>query len=74
LHKTFDLAFNILDIATGGVNVYDFTSYKDYPIALLESFFGSPDTKKQFALNPNITYGLQAANVYEGLFEDFMRR
>jgi hypothetical protein len=29
---------------------------------------------KRFGLNPDIKYGGQASNVYEGLYDDFMRQ
>jgi hypothetical protein len=74
MHMSFDLAFDLLNTMTGGINVYDITKYQDYPTQLLDSFLGSPDNKKRFALNPDIKYGAQAGNVYEGLYDDFMRQ
>lgn len=63
---------NIVDWA-GGVNVYDFTKYHDYPTDLLEEFFWDPEVKSLFKLNDDIDYGKQGSNVYEALYEDFMK-
>jgi hypothetical protein len=35
LHKSFDLAFDVINTVTGGINVYDITKYHDYPTQLL---------------------------------------
>lgn len=74
LHDTFDLALDVIVDMAGGVNVYDITSYHDYPTLLLESFFESPDIIKLFKLNPNVSYSAQADQVYEHLYEDFMQQ
>jgi hypothetical protein len=71
-HITFDQVLDYIVEVSGGVNVYDITKYKDYPIQILESFFGNPDIKNRFKLNPDVIYGSQSANVYENLFYDFM--
>lgn len=72
MHKTFDMAIDYIVQANGGVNVYDITSYREYPTKMLESFFESPDTINRFKLNPEIEYSSQSGNVYEGLYTDFM--
>lgn len=74
LHDTFDLALDYIVNQAGGVNVYDITSYQDYPTLLLESFFGNPVYQKMLKLNPNVTYSAQSDKVYEHLYEDFMQQ
>lgn len=74
LHNTFDMALDLIVDMAGGVNVYDITSYQDYPTQILESFFENPDVVSRFKLNPEVVYASQAGNVYEGLFTDFMRQ
>lgn len=74
LHKTFDLALDLIVMVSGGVNVYDITKYQDYPTKLLESFFDSSETKKLYKLNPDVVYASQSGNVYEALFTDFMKQ
>lgn len=74
LHDTFDLALDLIVNMSGNVNVYDITKYKDYPFELIGSFLESPDNKKRFGLNDDVEFGLQSGNVYEGLYEDFMRQ
>ncbi len=74
LHDTFDLALDLIVNMSGNVNVYDITKYKDYPVELIGSFLESPDNKKRFGLNDDVEFGLQSGNVYEGLYEDFMRQ
>lgn len=41
---------------------------------LLESFFSSPETIKLLKLNPNVSYSDQSDQVYEHLYEDFMKQ
>ena len=72
LHDTFDLALDLIVNMSGGVNVYDITKYKEYPVELIGSFLESPDNKKKFALNNDVAFGKQSGNVYESLYEDFM--
>jgi carboxypeptidase C (cathepsin A) len=72
LHDSFDLALDLIVNMSGGVNVYDITKYRDYPVELIGSFLESPDNKKKFALNPEIPFGQQSGNVYESLYADFM--
>ena len=72
MHKSFDLALDLIVEFAGGVNVYDITKYHDYPTQLLESFFDNPDVVNRFKLNPDIVYSSQGGNVYEGLYTDFM--
>ena len=74
LHNTFDMALDLIVDMAGGVNVYDITSYQDYPTQILESFFENPDVVSRFKLNPEVVYASQAGNVYEGLFTDFMKQ
>lgn len=74
LHDTFDLALDLIVNMSGGVNVYDITKYHDYPDEIIGSFLESPDNKKLFGLNPEVEFGTQSGNVYEGLYEDFMRQ
>jgi len=31
MHDTFELAYDVIDKVTGGINVYDITKYYDYP-------------------------------------------
>lgn len=57
---------------SGGVNVYDITKYRDYPTELIGSFLDSPDSKKKFGLNSEVSFGKQSGNVYESLYSDFM--
>ncbi|XP_031472651.1 serine carboxypeptidase-like 48 [Nymphaea colorata] len=72
LHDTFDLALDLIVNMSGGVNVYDITKYREYPVELIASFLESPDNKKRFALNDGVTFGKQSGNVYEALYADFM--
>lgn len=57
----------------GNVNVYDITRYDQYPDALVGDYLNDPETKKLFKLNNDVTFGAQGGNVYEGLYEDFMK-
>ena len=72
MHNTFEQVLGVIVEVSGGVNVYDITKYKDYPTLILEEFFGNPDVKSRFKLNPNVVYSSQSGNVYESLFKDFM--
>ena len=74
VHDTFDSALDLIVYFAGNVNVYDITKYHDYPTQLLESFFEDPEMISRFHLNPQIQYAAQAGNVYEALYEDFMRQ
>ena len=74
LHDTFDNTLDLIVELAGMVNVYDITKYKDYPTALLESFFDNTDIKKRYKLNEDVIYASQADKVYEGLYEDFMKQ
>ena len=58
---------------TGGINVYDLTSYKDYPTSLIGEYFSDPDVKKLYALSNDIDFGRQGGQVYQKLFTDFMK-
>ena len=40
---------------------------------LLEEYFWDPEIKRLFRLNDDIDYGKQSSNVYEALYDDFMR-
>jgi len=55
------------------VNVYDFTKYKDYPTQLLEEYFNNPTVKALWKLNADVDYGVQGGDVYEALYQDFMK-
>ena len=74
LHNSFDLALDLIVELAGGVNVYDITKYRDYPTELVRMYLSNPDIIKMFKLNPSIEFGSQSGNVYEGLFEDFMKQ
>ena len=74
LHDSFDLALDYIVNKSGGVNVYDITKYKPYPTVLINSFLSTPDNIKKFQLIPELEFGSQNSNVYQGLYEDFMRQ
>ena len=54
LHDSFDNILEYIVDKAGGINVYDITSYQDYPDILISEFLGQPDIKKLFSLNPDI--------------------
>lgn len=57
----------------GGVNVYDFTKYKSYDSDLLNAYFNDENIISLFKLNTGIHYNRHSANVYKGMYEDFMK-
>lgn len=73
LHDSFELVFDLIDKASGGINVYDITKYHPYPDMLISEFINSPEGRALFKFHPDITYGAQAGNVYEALYIDFMK-
>ena len=54
LHDSFDNILEYIVDKAGGINVYDITSYQDYPDILISEFLGQPDIKKLFSLNPDV--------------------
>jgi ABC-type Fe3+-hydroxamate transport system substrate-binding protein len=72
LHDSFDNILEFIVDKAGGINVYDITSYQDYPDILISQFLGQPDIKKLFSLNPDIEFGSQSENVYDAMYIDFM--
>jgi hypothetical protein len=57
---------------SGGANGYDITRYRDYPFELVDQFVESPDNKKRFAFNPNITFNNQYTKTLQSLYDSFM--
>lgn len=72
LHDSFDKALELIVDMAGGVNVYDITKYHDYPTLIIDEYLGKLETKRLFGLKEDITFGSQAGNVYEAMYEDFM--
>ena len=58
----------------GNINVYDITKYHEYSDSLIESYLKNPVTQDLWKLNKDLTYGGQSGNVYEAMYEDFMKR
>lgn len=73
LHNSFNKVLDFIADRSGGVNIYDITIYHMYPTLLVGEYFNNPDVISLFGLNPGIRFGDQASNVYEALFEDFMK-
>lgn len=73
LHDSFDKVLDYIVDKAGGINVYDITKYHDYPDILINEFLNQPDTKKLFSLHNDIEFGAQSENVYEAMYEDFMK-
>ena len=73
LHDSFDDALEYIVDRAGGVNVYDITKYHEYPDLLINSYLGQPDIVKLYSLNPDIEFASQAGDVYEAMYEDFMK-
>ena len=73
MHDSFDDALDYIVTKAGGVNVYDITSYHEYPDALIGEYLGQPDIKKLYSINNDIEFGAQSGNVYEAMYEDFMK-
>lgn len=73
MHDSFDDALDYIVQKAGGVNVYDITKYHDYPDELIGMYLGQPDIVKRYSLNPDIEFASQAGNVYEAMYEDFMK-
>lgn len=57
----------------GGVNVYDITKYRPYPDMIINEYLGNIDVQKLYQLRTDIVFGAQAGNVYEAMYEDFMK-
>lgn len=72
MHDSFDDALEYIVEKAGGVNVYDITSYHEYPDVLIGDYLGQPDIVSMFSLNKDIVFGSQSGNVYEAMYEDFM--
>ena len=53
----------IVDYA-GGVNVYDFTSYHEYPILILDEYLGNINIQRLYGIRSDIKFGAQSSNVY----------
>lgn len=68
LHQSFEDALDFIVQRSGGVNVYDITTYQDYPDALIGDYLNDPETKKLFKFSNEITFGDQAGHVYEALY------
>jgi carboxypeptidase C (cathepsin A) len=64
MHDTFDDVLEMIVDLAGGVNIYDITSYKEYPTKLLEEFFGNEVVQNIYKLNPDIEYAAQSSMVY----------
>lgn len=74
IHDSFDAALDFIVDRAGDVNVYDITTYHEYPDALVGEYLGNEENKKLYHLNEDIVFGAQAGNVYEAMYEDFMKR
>lgn len=73
MHDSFDDALDYIVEKAGGVNVYDITKYHDYPDQLIGQYLGQPDIVTLYSLNKDIEFASQADNVYEAMYEDFMK-
>jgi hypothetical protein len=73
LHDSFDNVLDYIVEKAGNVNVYDITKYHEYPDILIAEYLSQPNIKSLWSLNHDIHYGSQAANVYEAMYEDFMK-
>lgn len=73
MHHSFGKVLDWIVEKSGGVNVYDITKYHNYPTILINQFFETPSNIELFKLNREIEFGAQSSNVYEALFEDFMK-
>jgi hypothetical protein len=51
MHKTFGDVLDYIVERSGGVNVYDITSYDRYPTILINEYFDQPSTIDLFSLN-----------------------
>ena len=58
MHDSFDDALDFIVDRAGDVNVYDITSYHDYPDILIGEYLGQPDIQNLFSLNKEIVYSL----------------
>ena len=73
LHDSFDDALDFIVDRAGDINVYDITKYEPYPDILIQEYLDNFDIKKLYHLDNDIHYGSQAGNVYEAMYEDFMK-
>lgn len=73
LHNTFEVALELIVEWAGGVNVYDITKYREYPDLIIDEYLGNNEVQTLFALRKDIKFGGQAGNVYEAMYEDFMK-
>lgn len=73
MHDSFDDALEFIVDRAGGINVYDITKYHDYPDELIGMYLGQPDIVKRYSLNPDVEFASQAGDVYEAMYEDFMK-
>ena len=73
LHHSFGLVLDYIVERSGGVNVYDITKYHNYPTSLINEYFQRPENIALMRINRDIEFGAQGSNVYEALFEDFMK-
>ena len=74
MHDSFDDALEYIVAKAGGVNVYDITKYHDYPDQLINQYLGQPNIQTLYSLNKDIEFASQAGNVYEAMYEDFMKQ
>lgn len=73
MHNSFGEVLDYIVERSGGVNVYDITTYHRYPSVLVNMYFETPEIISLYGLHTGIKFGSQSSNVYEQLFEDFMK-
>ena len=73
LHDSFDNVLDLIVELAGHVNVYDITKYRPYPDLIINQYLGNYEVQTLFSLRRDIVFGAQAGNVYEAMYEDFMK-
>ena len=80
LHDDFDNAIDYIVEKFGDVNVYDIKIDGEYEciffswnLEFLQPYFRDPHILKLYGLNTGIVYDSQADDVYNNLYEDFMK-
>ncbi len=74
LHKSFWRVVETIGNNSFGTTAWDVTKYKFPPTGLLDSYFASDEVLSMYQLDPSVKYNSQASNVYEALYDDFMKR
>ena len=72
LHHDFDHVLNYIVERAGGVNIYDIKEDGLYP-KLLDAYFADNENIKTYALEEDIVFDSQSHDVFQGLWEDFMK-